>query len=277
MVAEAGREDGYDIRGRHPDREDFYRLYRSRSEAVYGSRAVQRDLRYGPGPREVLDFFPPLNASEGAPLLIFIHGGFWHAHDKSEFAFIAEPFVSQGVAVALLNYDLVPHVPLGGIAAQVSRACAWLHAHAAPLGIDAGRIVVSGHSAGGHLALAMLLAPGRPPEGTIHGAIALSGIFDLRPLLGSVVNRHLGLDETEARENSPLLQLRRSRAKLLLAVGDRETDAFIEQTRSFAKAWEARNGAAEYLGVQAAHHYSIVLRMAEPDSMLFRSAIRLLR
>jgi arylformamidase len=270
-------EDGYDVRARHPDREAFYRQYCARSEAVWRAGLGRRDLRYGPHPRQCFDWFPASTAAGRAPVLVFVHGGFWHSHDKSEFSFIAAPFVAAGVSVAAINYPLAPASGLRDIVRSVSAACRWLHDHAAPMGIDRDRIVIAGHSAGAHLAASMVVSPDRPAPGVVAAAICISGIFDLRPVVSSTVNRQIGLSHADARGNSPLLQIGRSACRMMLVVGAQESVAFRTQTAAFAAAWRATNGGDHETVVADAHHYSIVLDFSDPDSVSFGAALRLLR
>ncbi len=270
-------EDGYDVRARHPDREAFYRQYRARSDAIWRAGLGQRDLRYGPQPRACLDWFPASTAAGLAPVLVFIHGGFWHSHDKAEFSFVAAPFLAAGISVAAINYPLAPASGLRDIVRSVSAACRWLHDHAAPMRIDRDRIVVAGHSAGAHLAASMVVSPDRPPPGVIAGTICISGIFDLRPLVSSAVNRQIGLTDADAQENSPLLQIERSGCRMMLVVGAEESAAFRAQTAAFAAAWRATNTGDRETVVAGAHHYSIVLDFSDADGVSFGAALRLLR
>lgn len=266
--------DGYDIRARHPDRETFRQEYRSRSREIFGARLCRRDLRYGEARRETLDYFRVACAC--APLVGFVHGGFWHANDKTDFAFVAKPFLEAGIAFAAINYPLAPQARLGTIVAAVGRAFAWLRVNASSLGVDPRRIVAAGHSAGGHLAASLLVAPRRPPGG-IAGAIAVSGLFDLAPLLDSAVNAEIGLTREEADAHSPLRRIEDGRGALLLAVGGGETEAFRDQTRRFGKAWRDRHGGAEPLIVPDAHHYGMPLELADPRGPLFAAACGFVR
>ncbi len=271
------KEDGYDVRARHPDRAAFYRQYCDRSEAVWRAGLGQRDVRYGPHPRECLDWFPAPAAGGRAPVLVFVHGGFWHSHDKSEFSFVAVPFLAAGISVAAINYPLVPSSRLRDIVRSVSAACRWLHDHAVSMGIDRDRIVIAGHSAGAHLAASMAVSPERPPPRVVAAAICISGIFDLRPVVSSTVNRQIGLSHADARENSPLLQIERSACRMELVVGAEESAAFRTQTAAFAAAWRASDQDARETLVAGAHHYSIVLDFSDADGMSFGAALRLFR
>src|SRR5580704_133140 len=142
-------EAQYNIRQRHPESPQHYARYEADSAAARTALSGRIDLRYGDAEGERLDFFPAAHAD--APLFLFIHGGYWRALDKSDFSFIAPPYVATGIAVALINYDLTPRVTVEDIVAQTQRAIGWTHRHAGCLDFDPHRLVVGGHSAGGHL------------------------------------------------------------------------------------------------------------------------------
>jgi arylformamidase len=264
---------GYDIRARHPDRNIFYRTYQARSRALWQTERGMADIAYGPGLRERLDFFAAHGTSAATPLLVFIHGGFWHSHDKAEFSFVAAPFIAAGIPVALLNYSLAPEASISDIVVQVGRAIEWLSTNAADLGFSPYRIVVAGHSAGGHLAASALLSPVSPCADRIAGVIAISGIFDLRPLVSDPVNSNIGITGSMAEAHSPLLQIRRCDASIMTVVGADETPAFLDQTDVFSETWRAINGGASATVVPGYNHYSIVLDLAEPASVLSAAAV----
>jgi arylformamidase len=259
-MIEAALEAEYNIRRRHPESPEHYARYAADSAAARAALGGQIDLAYGRMPGERLDFFP--TARPNAPLLLFIHGGYWRALDKSDFSFIAPPLVAAGIAVALINYDLTPRVSVETIVAQVERAIRWVHAEAGRLGFDRDRLVVCGHSAGGHLTATALAAEPRLP---IAAGIAISGVFDLVPLLKTNVNEQLGLDLLRARALSPMHHPRPDRAPHLIAVGGVETAGFIGQSQDFAR----RLGltATVYPGLD---HYTIMTALADPASDLHR-------
>jgi len=254
----------YNIRRRHPESPEHYARYEVDSAAARASLGGRIDLRYGEMPGETLDFFPA--ARRDAPLFFFIHGGYWRALDKRDFSFIAPGFVAEGIAVALVNYDLTPKVTVETIVAQVLRGIAWTHANAATLGFDPDRLVVGGHSAGGHLTATALAA-----DLPIAAGVAISGVFDLVPLLKTNVNVQLTLDETRARALSPRHHPRPDRAPDLICVGGGETDGFIGQSRDFARA--VGREAVIYPGLD---HYTIMSELARPDNDLHRDIGRVI-
>ena len=175
----------YNIRKRHPESPQHYARYEAESAAARAALGGRIDLRYGKAPGETLDFFPATRAD--APLFLFIHGGYWRALDKRDFSFIAPPFVAAGIAVALINYDLCPKVTVETIVAQTCRAIGWTHGNSM-LPFNRQRLIVGGHSAGGHLTAMALAAEPRLP---IAAGIAISGVFDLEPLIKTNVNEQI--------------------------------------------------------------------------------------
>lgn len=249
----------YNVRKRHPESPQHYARYEADSAAARAALECRIDLRYGEAPGETLDFLPA--AREDAPLFLFIHGGYWRALDKRDFSFIAPSFVAAGIAVALVNYDLCPKVTIETIVAQTQRGIRWAYDNAA-LPFDRRRLVVGGHSAGGHLtAMALAIEPALP----IAAGIAISGVFDLVPLIKTNVNEQIALNEERARALSPTHHPRSDRAPSLICVGGAETEGFIDQSRDYA----ARLGksAKIYPGLD---HYTIMSALADPASELHR-------
>ena len=250
-------EAEFSLRRRHPEREAIYADYRRRSAAFRASAGCLPDLPYGPGVRTRLDVFP---AGAGAPILVFIHGGYWRALDKADFSFMAAPYVRAGISVVMPGYDLTPAVSLGIIVGQLRTAFDWVLRHAATFGADAGRIVLSGHSAGGHLAAALALDAAAPAG--LRGVVGVSGVFDLVPLLRTSINADLRLCPAAAAELSPLHRLvaagQAPAMPLLAVVGALETDGFRGQSRTFVAAWQRAGGTARYQEIAGMTHFSIL-------------------
>jgi arylformamidase len=255
----------YNIRARHPESPQHYARYAAESLAARAVLESQIDLRYGEAPGETLDFFPAARAD--APLFLFIHGGYWRALDKRDFSFIAPPFVAAGIAVALINYDLCPKVTVETIVAQTQRGIRWVYDNAA-LAFDRRRLIVGGHSAGGHLtAMALAAEPCLP----IAASITISGVFDLVPLIKTNVNEQIALDEARAIALSPAHHPRPDRAPELICVGGAETEGFIGQSQEYA----ARLGetAKIYPGLD---HYTIMTALADLANELHRDVRRII-
>ena len=199
----------YDNRARVPDHGRIFERW-ARDSAIARERSSRRlDIAYGSSPAETLDLFPSPRAD--APVLVFVHGGWWRAFDKRDHSFIAPPFTREGAMVVVPNYSLAPSVTVDTIALQLTRALAWVRRHAALYGGNPERIVVAGHSAGGHLT-AMLLscrwkAVGADlPDRLVSGGVSISGVFDLEPLRQTpLLKADLRLDTAAVRRLSPAL------------------------------------------------------------------------
>jgi arylformamidase len=261
-------EAEFALRKRHPERETIYDDHRRRSAIVRAGSDCMLDQRYGIGARCLLDIFP---AGGRAPVLFFIHGGYWRALDKSYVSFIAEPFRDAGLTVVMPGYDLVPAVRVSAIVDQIRTAFNWVVERAAP-----ERIIVAGHSAGGQLAAMLALDQAARGGGPIVGLAGVSGVFDLRPLLRTSINVDLMLSTQEAAEASPLLRLNAlptetALVPLLGIVGGDETQGFKLWTADFVAAWRARGAPADLAEIAGRNHFTILDALAEPDGDLLRA------
>lgn len=269
----------YNARASIPDAQRILATWAERGAATRRQRAGLLDLPYGEAAAERLDVFP--TRREGAPLLVYIHGGYWRALDKSDFSWVAPPFVDHGIAVAVVNYGLAPATPIEEIVRQMLRALAWLYRKADDLQFDPQRICVSGHSAGGHLAAMMLAAlwsryADDLPENLVKGALAVSGVFDLEPLVHApFVNVDLQLDAERAAALSPARMLPATRAPMYTAVGGNESAEFKRQTALIAKRWP-RNVVRD-VPMTGFNHLTVAEELANPASPLFDAALELVQ
>lgn len=256
--AELERE--YDFRWRHPDREAILARYTAESDAVARRRRAVLDVAYGKGARERVDVFPAERSA--GPVHVFIHGGYWRSHRKEDYRFVAEAGRSAGMTTVVIEYDLAPAVGIDDIVAQVGRAVAWVRDHAERFNGDPGRVIASGHSAGGHLAAMLALA------GKVDGCLAVSGIFDLEPISRTSIDDDLKLDPAMIGRNSPVHLARPGEAPITIAYGVGETEQFAHQARSFAAALAGVGRRHRLLALPHLHHYDIVLELGRPDSEL---------
>jgi arylformamidase len=244
------------------------------------------DVAYGSDATERLDIFtPPLTpqpapARRGAPVLVYIHGGYWRALDKRDQSFVAPPFVEAGAMVVVPNYALCPAVRIEHIALQLVQAVAWVHRHAGEFGGDASRIVVAGHSAGGHLAAMLLACDWRAaaadlPEHVASAALSISGVFDLEPLRHApFLAPDLKLSAASARRLSPAA-MPAPRGPLAAFVGGDESEEFLRQNALIARTWGPRT-VPVCERVAGRHHMNVLHELAEPRSSVHRCALRLL-
>jgi arylformamidase len=272
-------EREYNARAAIPEHPQIFSRWAEQSAATRRLRACLIDLPFGDTAAERLDLFPA--RSDGAPLLVFIHGGYWRSLDKSDFAWLAPPFVDHGVSVALLNYGLAPKTPMDEIVRQVLRAHAWLYRNADRLGFDPNRITTAGHSAGAHLT-AMMMAALWPvfgadlPADLVKGALAVSGIYDLEPLLHApFVRSDLKLTPKLARLLSPVHLPPATGRPLYTAVGGLESGEFRRQTALIGKAWPRT--VARTMPMPGFHHLNVIEELANPASPLFDATLELIR
>lgn len=229
--------------------------WEARSARLRAAHPGGMDLRYGPEERNRIDFFP---ARRDAPVLAFIHGGYWQARAKEIFAFVAEGPLAWGLNVALIGYTLAPQKRLDGIVAEIRSALDWLHASLAKLG--GNRLLVSGWSAGGHLTAMAMDHP------AVEGGLAISGIYDLEPIRHCYVNDKLRLDEAEARRNSP----GRTTKALAIAYGADELPMLRKQSEDYAKLL-----GREAVRLERHNHFTILEELASAHGALTALARRL--
>jgi arylformamidase len=255
--------------------EPYLDAYVARSREAERQFRCQKNLPWGERPDETFDYFPA--ASAGAPLLVYIHGGYWQEHSKGESLFAAPDCLANGIAFAAIDYTLAPRATLGTIVEQCRRAIASLHRQAATLGFDACRIYVAGNSAGAHLA-AMLLVEGwhavsGVPDDVVAGAVLLSGIYDLEPLVGTYIDAALHLTEADVATLSPQRLKAGRPVKTIIAWGENETAEFKRQSRAFASALGGSGFPVTALEVAGANHFDIVFGLANRESLLGAATI----
>lgn len=229
-----------------------------RDAAAFREAHPPEVLAYGPGPREALDLFLPEGTIRGVAM--FFHGGYWQALDRSSASHCAAGLREHGIAVGVPSYDLCPAVPLARIVEQAEAAARAMHARL-------GRpMLISGHSAGGHLS-AMLMA--RLPAEIVAAALPVSGLFWLEPLVPTSINAALRLDAAEARDLSPALLPSPGRP-LHCAVGGAESGEFRRQSREFAAVW---GGSWEAL--PELNHFTVLAPLSQADHPLTMRAATL--
>ncbi len=263
----ARREREYSPSSCIDDIAPFLRAYAERSRAAEARARVIKDLRWGPGTDETLDFFPAARAD--APLLVFIHGGYWQELSKEESLFAGADCTAAGVAYAAINYTLAPAARLDQIVDQCRRALAWLAAQGGQLGFDPARIHVAGSSAGAHLA-AMMLTPRPVP---LAGLVLLSGVFDLAPLAGTYIDEPLRLTADDIAGLSPRRLDPGAPLPVLVAWGENETGEFKRQSRDYAAHLRAAGFVVAADEMPAVNHFDIVFGLGDPATKLGRAVM----
>ncbi|MDO9110202.1 MAG: alpha/beta hydrolase [Desulfatirhabdiaceae bacterium] len=268
----------YNARATVADVNIYLDAYRQESERMLRTLPCIRDLAYGPGQDEKLDIFQVPGVSD-APAFVFLHGGYWRALSKEDSCFMAGNFTAQGIAVVAVNYSLSPGAKLQTIVSQVRSAIAWLWKNGSAHGLDPGRIVVAGSSAGGHLA-GMALSGGWQeaqglPQDVIKAGFGVSGLYDLTPIPNTHVNEWLGLDDAMVREMSPLFHLPERSCHLVLAFAEADTDEFKRQSHAYRKAWEESGFPVICFEVPRRNHFDVILDWQHPDSFMTQSVLNL--
>ena len=245
-----------------------------RAETTKEARA-EIGLKFGPSPRQTIDLFKPKGGADG-PLVLFVHGGYWRSLEPSSFSQMARGMNAHGVTVAVSGYDLSPQVSIGQIVEQTQAACLYLWKKLNR------RIMVSGHSAGGHLAACMVatdwkaLDKDAPAELAPIG-YAISGLFDLAPLMHLATNADFKLDATEARRISPLFWPL-VRGKMLDAVvGGDESSEFLRHSKSIADGWRERGAITRYEALPGLNHFTVCDPMTDPNSAMTKRLVELAR
>jgi arylformamidase len=258
-----------------PDHAQIFERGSRRSAQARADLSCHLDVAYGSSAAEKLDIFPAQGRSEA--LLVFIHGGYWRSRDKSDFSYLAPAFVRRGVTLAIPNYGLCPAVGVEDIVKQNLLAIAWLWHYGARYGVNPGRLYVAGHSAGGHLTAMMLAARWdrympELPYNLVKGALAISGIYDLEPLVKApFVNADLKLDQALARKLSPVNIPPATTAPLHTAVGGEESEEFKRQNALIARTW--RYAFAGDIPMPGCNHLTVLEQLAVPESALFKGAL----
>jgi len=272
----------YNNRARVPDHPEILRRWVSESVEAMRGGGRELDVRYGGGPNEHLDIFRAQggHGSEHAPVLFFIHGGYWRSFDKREHAFVAPPFTREGACVVVPNYALCPAVTVPDIVMQMVRALAWTWRHIGKHGGDPGRITVVGHSAGGQLAAMMMACVWQAydpslPQDLVKGTLSISGLHDLEPIMHSpYLQTSLNLTPEQVRMASPARLPAPGRGKLYALCGGDESEEYHRQNRSIRDAWgAARVPVCEEL--PGCNHFNVLNALTQPRSRLNRLALEL--
>jgi arylformamidase len=239
---------------------------------------VPATVRYGTTERQTLDLFVPHGVAK-PPILVFFHGGYWQELSKEAAAFAVPQCLAHGIAYAAVGYTLAPAATLSEIVAECRAAVSWLGRFGDTMGIDPDRLVVAGSSAGAHLA-AMTALPtpfGAPGSNPVKGAVLVSGIYDLEPLIGTSIDAALSLDPATAARNSPLRQPLKGFPPSLVCWGENETDQFKRQSHAFTQAVrEAGTDCVEFENA-ARNHFDVILDLADPATVLGRRVLALIQ
>lgn len=261
----------YNNRGQVPDHPEIIARWTREAADYRAAHGGEIDVPYGARPRNRVDHFRG-QGGEAGPLIVFIHGGYWRSLDKSLFSHVAGPANAAGFDVAVPGYSLCPEVTVADIIDELRQCCLFLARR------SGRRLLVTGHSAGGHLAAAMAATDwplfGARPD-LIQACLTVSGLFDLRPLMVTVYNDDLRLSPAEAMAASPLFWPVPGQIPFDSWVGTGESFEFRRQARSLAAAWSGLGLPCRYEEVAGENHFSIGDLLARPGHPMTRRLLEL--
>ena len=269
----------YDQRFWAPNMEAVIKRYGINSDAVRTRLGVPQTFAYGASAVETLDLYPTTKAH--APVMIFLHGGAWRTGKAKDSAYAAETFVQAGAHYVIPDFATVMEVGLEGMVAQVRRAVAWVAKNAATFGGDPGRVYVSGHSSGGHLAGTVLItdwvADFGLPRDVVKGGVCISGMYDLRGPRLSARSSYVKFDDRIEHDYSAQRHLARLGCPAIVAYGDQESPEFQRQSREFAEKLRPVGRLKALIVGQGYNHFEIPETLANPYGLVGRAALELMR
>jgi len=260
----------------HGEYERYVESYVARSAQVRAELLGEIGIPYGPSLAETLDIFP---GAPGGPLVVFVHGGSWIELTSAEHSFIAPGLVEHGATVVIPTYALAPTVSIDEIVRQVRAAFVWAYRNGSRYGADPSRIVTVGHSAGGHLVARLLETDWEGeyglPSSPIAGAVALTGIFDLRPIPYTSEQELIRLTADQVLRNSPILNLPLQAPPLLLTYAANQPLEYKRQSNDYFRAWTAMGLTAEVWEREGVNHFDEIDDLGRADSELTRRVLAL--
>jgi arylformamidase len=270
----------YNNRARVPEYADHFRNWATWSADAMRGGSRELDVRYGGGPKEHLDIFR--TQYERAPVMVFIHGGYWRALDKKDHAFVAPSFANEGICVVVPNYALCPAVTVPDIVMQMVRAVAWTWKNIERYGGDRTRIYVAGHSAGGHLAAMMaacawnVFDPALPAD-VVKGAMSISGLHDLEPIMHSpYLQTSLHLTAEQVRMASPARLPAPHQGKLYCVTGERESEEYHRHLALMGDAWGKKRVPVCEL-IPNCNHFAVFEAFAQAGNPVHELGLELIR
>jgi len=272
-------DDHYDVEKSIPNIKEIITTISTQSEKARSELDHKLSVPFGPTIAEHVDIFPTKQPK--APILVFIHGGYWRQLSSKNFSHVAFGPVSAGVTVVLTNYELCPKVTMDEIVRQSRAAVAWVYKNATTFGGDPERIYISGHSAGGHLtAMVMSTEWERDyglPKTIIKGGCAISGLYDLMPFPYSWIQPSLQLTWDQVLRNSPILHVPKEAPPLIVTCGGDEPVEFIRQSQDFLSAWKAGGLVGEFLPLPGYNHFNIIEGFLKVDSILCSKILHMMQ
>lgn len=256
--------DPFRIRGHVADFDAIVSEIVQASDRTRKTLSMAGDVAYGDGPAETVDIFFPDGPRANLPVHMFIHGGYWRMFSKRDYSYVANAVTQAGAIAVIVDYALMPDHRLDLLVDQVIRAKRWVVGHISEIGGDPSSLTVSGHSAGAHLA-SFLLHEGHE-RCEVRGALLLGGLYDLRPLQQSFLQKEIALTETEIARFTPLGQRYDRNCQVVLAVGELETAPFHSQADAFQADLKDQGVAVARKVIAGRNHMSSVRDLGFPGT-----------
>lgn len=265
-------ESQYNVSVGRKDFENVLQDWSQRSCAYQSKSRGFSQKQYGHDRREVIDLFP--THSTDAPIVVYLHGGYWQRGDRAMYGFLAESFAAHGLNVAIIGYPLCPSVTMQEIVQSIKRSIIWLWKNAGDFEMRANSMILVGHSAGGHLAAIAQTTTWSTidstlPESIIGSVFAISGLFWLEPLLSTTIGKPLNLSSDDARLLSPAFSKPKDDVPMTVVIGGIETDEFFKQADLLENNWKRFGVHANRHIEQNVDHFDVINRLADPQSALF--------
>jgi arylformamidase len=257
-------DDSYNNHKAVPECEAMFTHWIERSKAFKVTHSQYLDISYGPSERQKIDYY---SAGLNTPVLIFIHGGFWQAYSKSDFACLAEAYLKEGISVAMVDYPIAPEANMDQIVTSTNNAVEFISQHISEWGGNLNNVVLSGWSAGGHLCITSMKGL------QVKAVVAISGIYELEPLIGSFINKKLQMDLAMAKRNSPLLYLPTGNTPINLFIGGGELGGMRKQTFNFAAQLQAKKYPVVLTDIPGKNHFEMLEQFGSPEGVVHRRIV----
>jgi arylformamidase len=261
-------DDSYNNHKAVPESAAMFTHWIERSKAFRSTHSQYLDIPYGPLKRQKIDYY---SAGLNSPVVIFIHGGFWQAFSKADFGFVAESYLQGGISIAIVDYPIAPEANMDQIVASTKSAVEFIGQHISEWGGNPDNVVLSGWSAGGHLCITSMKGA------RIKAVIAISGIYELEPLIGSFINQKLQMDMAIAKRNSPILHLPKGNIPIHLFVGGDELCEMRRQSYDFADQLQTGNYPALLTEVPGKNHFEMLDQFALPEGGIHNCIVSIIR
>jgi len=259
-----------------PNQTDYLKSAGARSALARTKQIGHLDVRYGDTGQQMLDIFPA--STPHAPVLVFIHGGYWYALDKSFYSEIAPIFTEAGATVVLPNYDLCPTVTIPTIVDQLRQSMKWIYENISQYNGDPDRLHLSGHSAGGHLTGMMMATDWAGefglPANLLKGAAPLSGLFDIMPHRYTELQDAIQLTKEQALRSSPQNLELYCDCPIICAVGGGEPESFLRQSQEFTEKCRNAGLTCDYLALDTDNHFDVTDRLHDANDPLVGAILR---